>query len=138
MVDRTRRPAANGHPLDPALIVESDFTEADGRAVVRRLLDEGRDFDAVFAHNDLGAMGAMAALDAAGRRVPEDVAVIGFDDLPMARLTRPPLTTVQQPMRQMGEAAARMLLARLAGEALADRPTVLPTSIVVRQSTPGG
>ncbi|MFE1441799.1 LacI family DNA-binding transcriptional regulator [Streptomyces sp. NPDC058739] len=130
--------AGHGRPLDPALVVESDFTEADARAVVRRLLDLEQPFDAVFAHNDLAAMGAMAALHAAGLRVPEDVDVVGFDDIPTAHLTQPPLTTVRQPMRQMGETAARMLLARLAGEEFGERHVVLPTSLVVRRSTAAG
>ncbi|MEU3852328.1 LacI family DNA-binding transcriptional regulator [Streptomyces sp. NPDC029554] len=129
--------AEDGHPLDPALVVESDFTEAGGGAAVRRLLGEGRTFDAVFAHNDLAAIGALAALRAAGLRVPEDVAVIGFDDIPMAGLTHPALTTVHQPMRKMGETAARMLLAQLTGEALSGSSVALPTSVVVRQSTVG-
>ncbi|MBT1093325.1 LacI family DNA-binding transcriptional regulator [Streptomyces sp. Tu102] len=129
--------AAAGCPLDPALVIESDFTEADGRETVRRLLSEGRTFDAVFAHNDLAAVGALAALRTARLRVPDDVAVIGFDDIPMAGLMYPPLTTVQQPMREMGETAARMLLALLAGEELSDQSVVLPTSVVIRQSTAG-
>ncbi|CAL9334333.1 LacI family DNA-binding transcriptional regulator [Streptomyces sp. enrichment culture] len=129
--------AEGGHPLDPALVVESDFTEAGGRAAVRRLLGEGHTFDAVFAHNDLAAIGALAALRAAGLRVPDDVAVIGFDDIPMAGLTHPALTTVHQPMRTMGEAAARMLLAQLTGEESSRASAVLPTSVVVRESTVG-
>jgi LacI family transcriptional regulator len=129
--------AEAGHPLDAALVVEGDFTEADGRAAVGRLLREGRTFDAVFAHNDLAAIGALAALRATGLHVPDDVAVIGFDDIPMAALTHPTLTTVHQPMRAMGETAARMLLARLTGEAQPDTSAVLPTSVVVRQSTAG-
>ncbi|MFH9089172.1 LacI family DNA-binding transcriptional regulator [Streptomyces sp. NPDC017673] len=125
----------SGHPLEPALVVESDFTEAGGREAVRRLLAEGRDFDAVFAHNDLAAMGVMAALRTTGLRVPEDVAVVGFDDIPMARLTQPPLTTIRQPMREMGEVAARMLLARLTDTKGPDPVAELPTSVVIRQST---
>ncbi|MEU3986150.1 LacI family DNA-binding transcriptional regulator [Streptomyces sp. NPDC026672] len=130
--------AAQGRPLAPDAVVESDFTEPHAHDVVRRLLAEGREFDAVFAHNDVAAVGVLSALRAAGRRVPEDVAVIGFDDIPAARLTRPPLTTVRQPMRQMGETAARMLLARLAGDTSPDTHAVLPTSLVTRESTPGG
>ncbi|MEG8275369.1 LacI family DNA-binding transcriptional regulator [Streptomyces sp. AHA2] len=127
--------AGSGRARDPALFVESDFTEAGGEESVRRVLREGRDFDAVFAHNDLAAMGAMSALRAAGLRVPEDVAVIGFDDIPMARLTQPALTTVRQPMRRMGETAARMLLGHLSGETYPGQQVVLPTSVVVRRST---
>ncbi|MBQ0826450.1 LacI family DNA-binding transcriptional regulator [Streptomyces tagetis] len=128
--------AAHGRKPGPMAVAESDFTEADGREVVRRLLARGREFDAVFALNDLAAVGAMAAVHAAGLRVPEDVAVIGFDDIPAARLTRPALTTVRQPMRLMGETAARLLLARLTGGASPSAPVVLPTSVVVRESAP--
>ncbi|MFD5074625.1 LacI family DNA-binding transcriptional regulator [Streptomyces sp. NPDC058371] len=118
------------------LVAEGDFTEADGRACVRRLLAEGREFDAVFAHNDLAAIGVLGALRDVGRRVPDDVAVVGFDDIPVARHTEPSLTTVRQPMREMGETAARMLLARLAGGASPTSPVVLPTEVIVRGSAP--
>ncbi|MFD4551539.1 LacI family DNA-binding transcriptional regulator [Streptomyces sp. NPDC058466] len=118
------------------LVVEGDFTEADGRASVRRLLAEGREFDAVFAHNDLAAIGVLGALRDAGIRVPDDVAVIGFDDIPVARHTEPSLSTVRQPMREMGETAARMLLARLAGRDSPASPVVLPTEMIVRASAP--
>ncbi|MFE2014291.1 LacI family DNA-binding transcriptional regulator [Streptomyces sp. NPDC059491] len=123
--------------LPDSRVAEGEFTEATGRTAVERALASGRDFDCVFAHNDLIAAGALRALRAAGRRVPEDVAVVGFDDLPMARHTEPPLTTVRQPMREMGRAAARLLLAGLGGEPMPDDPLVLPTELVVRGSAPG-
>ncbi|GGT85994.1 MULTISPECIES: LacI family DNA-binding transcriptional regulator [Streptomyces] len=122
--------------LPTDLVAEGEFTEETGRSGVERALAEGRDFDCVFAHNDLIAAGALRALREAGRAVPDDVAVVGFDDIPMARHTEPPLTTVRQPMRRMGETAARMLLAGLAGEAVPDEPVVLPTELVVRRSAP--
>jgi LacI family transcriptional regulator len=75
-------------------------------------------------------------LRAAGRSVPEDIAVVGFDDLPVAQHTEPPLTTVRQPMREMGETAARILLAHLGGTPAPDEPVVLPTELVVRRSAP--
>ncbi|MGW7196698.1 LacI family DNA-binding transcriptional regulator [Streptomyces chryseus] len=119
-----------------ALVTEGEFTEASGRHGVERALAEGHDFDCVFAHNDLIAAGALRALREAGREVPDDVAVVGFDDLPMARHTEPPLTTVRQPLRRMGETAARLLLAGLAGDVISDAPVVLPTELVVRRSAP--
>ncbi|MFD3946728.1 LacI family DNA-binding transcriptional regulator [Streptomyces sp. NPDC058579] len=119
------------------LVVEGEFTEDTGRSAVRRALAEGRDFDGVFAHNDLIAAGVLRALREAGRSVPDDVAVVGFDDIPMARHTEPPLTTIRQPMRRMGETAARMLLAGLGGEPIPREPVVLPTELVVRRSAPG-
>ena len=72
----------------------------------------------------------------AGRSVPDDIAVVGFDDIPMAEHTEPPLTTVRQPTRQMGETAARLLLSHLGGTATPDAPVVLPTELVVRHSAP--
>ncbi|MFF9499804.1 LacI family DNA-binding transcriptional regulator [Streptomyces sp. NPDC014656] len=120
--------------LPPALVCEGEFTWETGRTAVEHALAQGRHFDAVFAHNDLIAAGAMSAIRAAGRTVPDDVAVVGFDDLPMARHTEPPLTTVRQPMRAMGSTAAGLILARLRGAPLPDEPQVLPTELVVRES----
>ncbi|MFI5754059.1 LacI family DNA-binding transcriptional regulator [Streptomyces sp. NPDC051569] len=117
-------------------VVTGDFTERSGRLAVERLLAGGARFDAVFAHNDISAAGALRALRAAGRTVPDDISVVGFDNIPMARHTEPPLTTVHQPARQMGERAARMLLQHLGGMSGTDEPAVLPTELVVRQSAP--
>jgi LacI family transcriptional regulator len=77
----------------------------------------------------------MQAIREVGRRVPEDVAVVGFDDLPLAATTEPPLTSVRQPLREMGETAARMLLAHFDGAALPPTPTVIPTTFTIRGST---
>jgi LacI family transcriptional regulator len=125
-------------------VAPGDFTFEGGRAAIRRLLDQasgaggGVPFDAVFAHNDLSAAGALAELRSHGLRVPEDVAVVGFDDVPLASQSDPGLTTVHQPLREMGSAAARLLLAHFRGEPLPSTPTVLPTSLVVRGSTRPG
>ncbi|MEU0137778.1 LacI family DNA-binding transcriptional regulator [Streptomyces sp. NPDC006296] len=117
-------------------VVDGDFTERGGRHAVELLLSRGERFDSVFAHNDISAAGVLRGLRAAGRRVPDDVAVVGFDDIPMAEHTEPPLTTVHQPTRLMGEAAARLLLSHLGGTAVPDGPVVLPTELVVRHSAP--
>ncbi|MFE1858667.1 LacI family DNA-binding transcriptional regulator [Streptomyces anandii] len=132
---------------DPRLIVESDFTPADGERAMRELLDRCPDLDAVFAANDLTASGALRVLRERGLRVPEDVAVVGFDDmLPVAEQTDPPLTTVRQDIEEMGRLMARLLLRGLdrgdgdtgrAGEAAvggAPRSVVLPTTLVRRAS----
>lgn len=132
------RYAQAGLPVPDAFVVEGDFTAGCGRAVVREALAAGMPFDAVFAHNDLSAAGALQALREAGLRVPEDVPVVGFDDTPVAAHTDPPLTTVHQPMRQMGEAAATMLLSHFGGTPLPGEPTIIPTSLVVRASTRPG
>jgi LacI family transcriptional regulator len=127
--------AEAGHPLDPALVIEGDFTFECGRLAVQSALAAGHRFDAVFAHNDLSASGAMQAIRESGGSVPDDVAVVGFDDLPLAAHTEPPLSSVHQPLREMGEAAARMLMAHFAGEPMPGTPAVIPTTFVARAST---
>jgi LacI family transcriptional regulator len=127
--------AQAGFPLPAEALLAGAFTLESGRAAVARAVADGVEFDAVFAHNDLSAAGAMQALREAGRAVPREVAVVGFDDVDLAALTTPPLTTVRQPLREMGVLAARMLLARLAGEPFPTEPVVIPTDFVVRGST---
>ncbi|HEY0452114.1 LacI family DNA-binding transcriptional regulator [Actinophytocola sp.] len=125
-----------GVAFDERLLVEGDFTRGGGQAAVEELVGAGVAFDAVFAHNDLMAVGVLDGLRAAGRTVPDDVAVIGFDDISIAAHTRPALTTIRQPSREMGEAAAIMLLDNLAGSELPGEPHVVPTSLVIRESAP--
>ncbi len=127
--------AEAGHPVSANQLLPGDFTFACGTEGVQAALDSGVEFDAVFAHNDLSAIGAMQALRDNGRRIPQDVAVVGFDDIPTAAHTQPPLTTVHQPLREMGEAAARTLLAHFEGTPLPNRPTVIPASFTTRGST---
>jgi alanine racemase len=94
---------------------------------------------AVLAMSDMAAIGVMSAAQAAGLRVPEDLSVVGFDDVPAAAWTNPPLTTVRQPIVEKGRLAARLLIQRMKGETV-DSPAPLKTSLVVRSSTskPGG
>ncbi|MFK4104173.1 LacI family DNA-binding transcriptional regulator [Streptomyces sp. NPDC019531] len=122
---------------DPELVVRGDFTPAGGERAMRELLDHHPDVDAVFAANDLTAAGALRVLRESGRRVPEDVAVIGFDDmLPVAEQTEPPLTTVRQDIEEMGRLMARLLLRDLdpTGGGTAPAGVVLPTTLVRRAS----
>jgi LacI family transcriptional regulator len=93
----------------------------------------------VLAMSDMAAIGVMSAAQAAGLRVPDDLSVVGFDDVPAAAWTNPPLTTVRQPIVEKGRLAARLLIQRMKGEAV-DSPAPLKTSLVVRSSTsiPGG
>ena len=107
--------------------------EDEGYRATRELLARGCGFDAVFAGSDLIAIGALRALAEAGRRVPEDVAVLGFDDLPAARLTSPPLTTVSQDIRGAGDRLVNMVLAQIEGGPRPD--TRMPTRLVVRGTT---
>jgi len=116
------------------LVETGDFTEEGGAAAMARLLERpGSPVDAVFAASDMMAAGALRALRTAGRRVPEDVAVVGFEDSAVARYAQPPLTTVRQPIEEMGRQATRLLLARLAGEA-SGMHLILDTELVVRAS----
>lgn len=123
-----------GLPADDRLIAQGDFTEGSGVEAMRTLLDRTPDLDAVFAASDLMAAGALRVLREHGRRVPDDVAVIGFDDSAVARHTEPPLTTVYQPVEEMGRQMARLLLARIAGETGALSQVVLDTHLVLRDS----
>jgi DNA-binding LacI/PurR family transcriptional regulator len=119
--------------LDASLVENGDFTVASGAAAMTRLLCAHPDLDAVFAASDSMAAGALRALQAAGRSVPGDVAVVGFDDHVLARLTSPQLTTVAQPIKQLGAEMAKMLISLIDGEQ--PGPLILPTRLVVREST---
>ncbi|HEX6499762.1 MAG TPA: LacI family DNA-binding transcriptional regulator [Micromonosporaceae bacterium] len=121
-------------PGDDRLVVAGDFGEESGARAMGTLLDRVPDLDAVFVASDLMAAGALRVLRSRGRRVPQDVAVVGFDDSTVARHTDPPLTTVHQPVEEMGRRMARLLLARIAGDPDARSEVVLDTHLVVRAS----
>jgi LacI family transcriptional regulator len=122
----------------PELELEGDFSEESGVAAVARLLALAPRPTAHFASNDAMARGAMSALREAGLRVPEDVAVAGFDDIPMARYVEPPLSSVHVDIASLGERSARRLLERIEGGAtLRPAHEVLPATLVVRRSCGG-
>ena len=116
-------------------VVSGDYTDESGYLAVRRLIEEGRFFDAVFCGNDNSARGAYRALFEAGRRIPDDVAVAGFDDLDFAAQLDPPLTTVRQGVGDIGHESARTLLSLLENPDSGPRRVLLPTELVVRGST---
>ncbi|MDH6142194.1 MULTISPECIES: LacI family DNA-binding transcriptional regulator [Kitasatospora] len=116
------------------LVANGDFTEQGGRAAMTELLERQPELDAVFCGSDVMAAGALQVLRAAGRRVPQDVALVGFDDSIVARHTDPPLTSVRQPTEEMGRTMARLLLTEIAEPDRARRQLVLPTELVVRDS----
>lgn len=122
----------HGLPLTPDLVAEGDFSEASGYAAMRRLLPHRP--DAVFAASDAMAFGALRALQAAGRAVPADVAVAGFDDLPAAAFCQPPLTTVRQPIDQLADQAVTLLLDQLREPPSRARRVILPGELIIRQS----
>jgi DNA-binding LacI/PurR family transcriptional regulator len=119
--------------MDPALQVDAESAEDSGYAAARTLLRRGLPFDAVFAASDLIAIGAMRALIEHGLRIPEDVAVVGFDDIPAARISTPTLTTVVQDTTRAGELLVDKLMRLVHGEPTESQR--LPTTLVVRKST---
>ncbi len=129
--------ALRGAGLKPAAILRGPHSYQGGYELCRRLLEETRPrVPAIFAGNDVLAIGAMRALREAGLRVPQDVSIVGFDDIEIAALLAPPLTTVYQPKYEMGQAAVEVLLRRIAGQdgGVAEH-RVLGTRLIVRQST---
>jgi LacI family transcriptional regulator len=131
------RQALEAHrlPADETLIAEGDFSEMSGALAARRLLS--RSVTAIFAANDIMAVGALKVLRETGLRVPEDVALIGFDDVPIATAIEPPLTTVRQPIEELGSTAASLLLNLLENPPDTQAPAhriILPAKLVVRES----
>ncbi|MCC7353110.1 MAG: LacI family DNA-binding transcriptional regulator [Anaerolineae bacterium] len=124
-----------GLQVDPDLIVASDFSIEDGQRASERLLRLSTPPTAIFATNDLTAIGAIMAIEAAGLRIPEDLSVVGFDDIIFARSTRPPLTTVSQPALKIGEAAAETLLQMIRTPNMPTQEMILDCDLVIRQST---
>lgn len=121
-----------GMRVDENLVYEGDFSEASGRAAMKTLLEHRP--DAVFAASDRMASGALGEIRAAGLRIPEDIALVGFDDMPLAAEMEPPLTTVRQRPHQLGAAAATLLLDLLADPNGLPKRVILPTELIVRAS----
>ncbi|MEU0271629.1 LacI family DNA-binding transcriptional regulator [Streptomyces sp. NPDC006307] len=126
---------AAGRPADERLVAVADFTEEGGREAVRSLLERVPELDALFVASDVMAAGALMELRRHGRRVPDDVAVVGFDDSLLARHTNPPLTTVRQPVEEIGTRIARILLQEIADPDAPRQRLTLPTELVVRESS---
>lgn len=120
--------------LEP-IVASGDFSENSGVDAAERLLAEHSDLDAVFAASDPMAAGALQVLKAHGRRVPDDVALIGFDDSAIAEHTTPPLTSVHQPIEAMGQEMIRLLRDRISGASPRDSSIILETKLVVRASS---
>ena len=127
-----------GMKIDPELTVQIDTDDPTpmlGYPFTKQLLARGKPFTALFAYNDMSAIGAIRAIQEQGLRVPQDISVMGFDDIPGAAFHTPSLTTVQQPLNRMGEVAAQVLLERIEGkkEYLAD--IAIEPELVIREST---
>ena len=119
---------------DPGLVATGGFTEEGGYQAMQRLLGS-RSFSAVFAANDLSAVGVISALAEHGYRVPENVSVVGFDDLRLSAYTTPPLTTVRQPAAEIAERATQLLLDLIHGKEVCQQLHLLEPELVVRAST---
>ena len=129
--------ARAGIDHDPTLELSGDFDQATARDAVERFISAGGEFDAVFAASDAMALGAMTAIRRADRRIPQDVAVVGYDDSALALSSDPPLSSVRQPIEEMGREMARALLAQLGRSREVPRSVVLATELVVRGSSGG-
>jgi len=119
-------------PVNESLIKEADFTEQGGYNAMYQLIDEKP--EAVFVASDTMAVGAMHAVTEAGLRIPEDIGIAGFDDMPFAATTNPPLTTMRQPIQQSGAVAAQTLIDMLDHPSAARHHIILPTELVIRSS----
>lgn len=125
----------NRIPINNDLVFEGTFAQLDGYVGANRFLDLKRPPTAIFASNDVMAMAAMDAVRQRGLRIPEDVSILGFDDVPQASLVRPSLTTVRQPLEQMGRTAAQILLDILRNPNHSHQRIELPTELIIRDST---
>ena len=126
-----------GVPVDPELIGVGDFTHEGGTAAMERLLATRPDLDAVFCASDLMAVAALGVLQTGGRRVPEDVAVVGYDDAPIATTTRPPLTSIRQPVEEMGREMVHLLVESMERRDRVPRRVILATELIRRASSTG-
>jgi LacI family transcriptional regulator len=123
-----------GISYDPALIYAGDFFRAEGYEAARKFLALDHPPTAIFAANDASAFGVMEAVRNCGLSVPDDISIIGFDDILESRQVHPPLTTVRQPLEDMGRLAVQILLARLENPDLPGERAELPTELIVRES----
>lgn len=124
----------HGLAFDERLVVEGDISEASGERAMADLIEAGAEFDAVFVGNDEMALGAMRVLERAGQAIGQHISVVGFDDIRLASVVRPGLTTVAQPMRETARLAAERLLQILDGRRPEPPQIVLPTELIVRRS----
>lgn len=119
---------------DDALVIAGDFRAQSGFKATKELLDLEEPPTAIFACNDMMAVGVLHAIDEAGLSVPEDISIVGFDDIPLASFTPPPLTTISQPSQEMGLRAARMVIERIEDTNLPARSETLSTTLIPRKS----
>jgi LacI family transcriptional regulator len=127
-----------GLELDPELVIQIESPESSpsvGYPYGKQLIERKRPFTALFAYNDISAMGAIRAFQEAGFRVPHDISVVGFDDIPGAAFHYPSLTTVRQPLHKMGETAVEILISRIEDQKEWPREISVQPELIIREST---
>ena len=124
-----------GVDFDPSLVVEGDLSIEGGAVAIRELVSRGLRFTALFVHNDLMAIGAMKELQRNGVEIPRDISIVGFDDIPLATLITPSLTTISQPAYEMGVEAVSLVKKNIELGKTLESKIILPTELVVREST---
>jgi DNA-binding LacI/PurR family transcriptional regulator len=138
VADRTRGYSlaleAAGLAFDHNLICQADWSFSGGYHAAQELLARGRPFSAIFAHNDQMAIGALRAVREAGCRVPQELSIVGYDDIPMAEYCDPPLTTIRQPMREVGAVATQLLIRAIDGLGAPNGEVLLKTELIQRGS----
>ena len=125
---------AAGATFEPTLVNEGDWSYQSGYRAMQQLIAGGSPFSAIFAQNDQMAIAAMRALREAGRRVPDDVAVVGYDDIPAAAYCDPPLTTIRQPMQEVGKVATRFLIQAIEQPGMEQGEVLLKAELMRRRS----
>lgn len=129
--------AEAGIAAEPDLVEIGDFTHEGGTAAMERLLARRPDLDAVFCASDLMAVAALGVIQGSGRRVPEDIAIVGYDDAPIATTTRPPLSSVRQPVEEMGHEMVDLLVGSMGRSDRVPRRVILATELIRRASSAG-
>jgi DNA-binding LacI/PurR family transcriptional regulator len=124
---------AHGLPFDPALVARGGFDQVQAQKSVESWLEQNMEIDAIFSGDDEAGIGTLTALQWAGKQVPEDIALVGFDDIDVSRYLVPPLTTVRAPIEQAGREAAGQLI-QLIQTGRADPLVLFPTELVIRRS----
>lgn len=125
----------SGLSVRPDLVIDAGIDETGGHRACQQILQNDPDVQAILVSGDVPALGALRCLREDGRRVPDDVVVVGFDDIPAAAMATPSLSTVHQPLFEMGSAAVRTAIDMLAGKPPPTEPIVIPTTFIAREST---
>ncbi len=123
-----------GINFKPELVESGNFTKEEGYAATKKLLEKGEEFTAIFSANDQMAIGAIRALKESGYKIPRDISIVGFDNIEASSIIEPALTTVSQPIYEMGKKAVDIITALISGETIKEKRYMLKTKLIERQS----